>query len=118
MKRYLGRKKLLRIYVDSSDQHEGHPLWQRLLSSVKDEGMAGATVFKAVAGIGVHTEVHTFEIWSMTQKLPVIIEIIDDEERVLAFLDRYEDMIGEGMVTMCDIDVLRYKKNSVGKMEG
>jgi PII-like signaling protein len=109
MKRYLGKKKLMRIYLDNSDTYEGKPLWQQLLRRIKDEGMAGATVFKAAAGIGAHTELHTFEIWALAQKLPVVIEIIEDEERIRAFLDKYDGMIGEGLVTLCDVEVLRYK---------
>jgi PII-like signaling protein len=109
MKRYLGKKKLMRIYLDNSDTYEGKPLWQVLLRKVQEEGMAGATVFKAAAGIGAQTELHTFEIWSMAQKLPVVIEIIEEEERIRTFLDRYDAMIGEGLVTLCDVEVLRYK---------
>jgi len=99
----------MRIYLDNSDTHEGKPLWQVLLQKVQKEGMAGATVFKAAAGIGAETELHTFEIWSMAQKLPVVIEIIEEEERIREFLDKYDSMIGEGLVTLWDVEVLRYK---------
>jgi PII-like signaling protein len=109
MKRYLGKKKLMRIYLVNSDTHEGKPLWQSLLHKVKAEGLAGATVFKAAAGIGVQTELHTFEIWSMAQKLPIVIEIIESEKKIREFLDKYDTMIGEGLVTLCDVEVLRYK---------
>jgi len=112
MKRYLGKKKLMRIYLDNSDTYEGKPLWQVLLRKVKEDGMAGATVFKAAAGIGVQTELHTFEIWSMAQKLPIVIEIIEEEERIREFLDKYDSMIGEGLVTLWDVEVLRYKNAS------
>jgi len=112
MKRYLGKKKLMRIYLDNSDTHEGKPLWQTLLHKVKAEGLAGATVYKAAAGIGVQTELHTFEIWSMAQTLPIVIEIIESEEKIRDFLDKYDGMIGEGLVTLCDVEVLRYKNVS------
>jgi len=109
MKRYLGMKKVLRIYLDNSDIYEGKPLWQQLMKKVKEEGLAGATLLKAAAGIGVETELHTFEIWSLSQKLPVILEIIEDEEKIFDFLKKYDGMIGEGMVTLGDVEVLRYK---------
>ena len=112
MKRYLGLKKAMRIYLDNSDTHEGKPLWQSLMQKVKEEGLAGATLYKAAAGIGAETELHTFEIWSLSQKLPVIMEIIDDEKKVLEFLKKYDGMIGEGMVTLTDVEVLRYKNAS------
>ena len=100
----------MRIYLDNSDTYEGKPLWQQLVDRVRKEGMAGATVFKAAAGIGARTELHTFEIWSLAQKLPVVIEIIEDEERLAAFLDKYDGMIGEGLVTLSDVEVLKYKE--------
>ncbi|WP_456433738.1 DUF190 domain-containing protein [Nitratifractor sp.] len=112
MKRYLGVKKAARIYLDNSDTFEGKPLWQVLMNKVRQEGLAGATLYKAAAGIGAHTQLHTFEIWSLSQKLPVILEIIDDEEKVLEFLKKYDGMIGEGLVTFCDVEVLKYKSAS------
>ena len=112
MKRHLGSKKVMRIYLDNSDTFEGKPLWQQLLMRIKEEGMAGATVFKAAAGIGAQTELHTFEIWSLSQKLPVVIEVIESEEAIQNFLDRYDSMIGEGLVTLANVEVLRYKNVS------
>ena len=112
LKRYLGKKKLLRIYVDNTDLYKGEPLWQKLIEKAKDSGLAGATVFKAVAGVGVHTQIHTSSIWSLAQKLPLIIEIIDDEDKIMQFLKNNDIMIGEGLVTLTDVEVLRYKKSS------
>ncbi len=114
MKRYLGKKKLIRIYLDNTDTYEGEPLWQKLLERAKESGLAGATVLKAVAGMGVHTQVHTSGIWALAQKLPLIVEIIDDEDKIMKFIDDSEVMIGEGMVTMSDVEVLRYKSVSRG----
>ena len=113
MKRYLGKKRVLKIYIDSTDKFEGKPLWQVLLNKIKSFGLAGATVTKAVAGIGVNTELHTFDIWSLSQKLPIIIEIIDDENRLQNFLKEYDFMIGEGLVVMGDVEVLRYKSTKL-----
>ncbi len=111
MKRYLGEKKVLRIYIDNSDTFNGEPLWQYIVQHAKKEGIAGATVFKGVAGIGAHSQLHTFEVWTLSQKLPVVIEIIDDEEKVNSFLEKYDEAIEEGLVTINSIEVLRYKHN-------
>jgi PII-like signaling protein len=113
MKRYLGKKRFIKIYIDSTDTFDGKPLWQVLLNRVKEFGLAGATVTKAVAGIGANTELHTFDIWSLSQKLPVIIEIIDDESKLQNFLKEYDFMIGEGLVVMGDVEVLRYKSTKL-----
>ncbi|RUM73534.1 MAG: DUF190 domain-containing protein [Sulfurovum sp.] len=109
MKRYLGQKKVARIYIDNQDKIEGKPLWEELLKSAKEYGLAGATVFKGVSGIGVRGEIHSFNVWSLAQKLPLVIEIIDDEEKVLEFLETVDAMIDEGITTLSDIEVIRYK---------
>lgn len=109
MKRYLGQKKVARIYIDNQDKIEGKPLWEELLKSAKEYGLAGATVFKGVSGIGVRGEIHSFNVWSLAQKLPLVIEIIDDEEKVLDFLETVDAMIDEGITTLSDIEVIRYK---------
>jgi PII-like signaling protein len=109
MKRYLGSKKVMRIYIDNADTIDGKPLWQYLVHQAKAEGLAGATVFKGVAGMGAHSQVHTFEIWSLAQTLPVIIEIIDEEHRITAYLKKYDEAIHEGLITLNDVQVIRYK---------
>jgi PII-like signaling protein len=109
MKIFLGNKKVLRIYIDNSDTYEGEPLWQYLVQQAQAEGLAGATVFKGSAGVGAHSELHTFEIWALSQTLPVIIEIIDDEEKIIDFVNRYDGAIDEGLVTLHTAEVLRYK---------
>ena len=109
MKRYLGKKKIARIYIDNQDKYNGKPLWEELLKKVKECGLAGATVFKGVAGIGVHSELRSFNIWAMSQELPVVIEIIDEEEKIINFMDDVDEMIEEGLATLNDIEVIKYK---------
>ena len=109
MKRYLGNKKVMRIYLDNGDIFDGKPLWQHLVHEAKTSGIAGATVFKGVAGMGAHSELHTFEIWSLSQKLPLVIEMIDEEDKLRAFLTRCDGAITEGLVTLHDAEVITYK---------
>ena len=109
MKRYLGHKKILRIYIDNQDKFEGKPLWEEILKKVKEYNVAGATVFKGVAGIGAHTEIRSFNVFTISQELPLVIEIIDSEEKVVDFIDKIDYMISEGITTMCDTQVIKYK---------
>ncbi len=111
MKRYLGTKKVMRIYIDNGDTFDGKPLWQHLVHQAKSQGIAGATVFKGVAGMGAHSQVHTFEIWSLAQKLPLVIEMIDEEEKLRALLRHCDHAISEGLVTLHDVEVIAYKHN-------
>jgi len=110
MKQYLGKKKVLRIYIDNSDTYEGKPLWQYLVHQAKAEGLSGTTVFKGVASIGEHSELHTFELWTLAQTLPVVIEIIETEEKIMTFLEAHDPAIEEGLITLHEAEVLKYKK--------
>ena len=115
MKRYLGKKKLLKIYIDTTDKFEGEALWEALLKKVKEEKLAGATVHKAIAGIGAFSEVHSFKVWALAQELPLVIEIIDDEEKIHAFLDKIDTMMQNALVTLTDTEVIRYKHENFQK---
>ena len=109
MQRYLGKKKIARIYIDNQDKYNGESLWEELLKKVKECGLAGATVFKGAAGIGVHSELRSFNIWVMSQELPIVIEIIDEEDKIMNFLNDVDEMIEEGLTTLGDIEVIKYK---------
>ena len=109
MKRYLGRRKRVRIYIANDDRYDGKPLWEHLLHEAQKMGIAGATVVKAVAGFGAHSEIHAFNVWSLSQKLPLLIEMVEEEEKVRAFLHAADDWIEEGFVTMEDVEVIAYK---------
>jgi len=114
-KKYLGKKKLLKIYIDNQDKFDGKPLWEELLKKVKELGLSGATVTKAVAGIGANTTIHTSNILVLSQELPLIVEIIDDEEKIDLFLKESDEMITEGLCTISDIEVANYKHKSFEK---
>ncbi len=109
MKRFLGAKKIARIYIDNQDKYNGRPLWEEIVKKVKELGLAGATVFKGVAGIGAHAQMRSFNVWTLSQELPLIIEIIDDEDKIINFINNTDDMIDEGLITLCDTQVIKYK---------
>jgi len=109
VKRYLGKKKIARIYIDTLDKYNDNPLWEEILKEVKSEGLAGATVFKGVAGIGAFTEVRSFNVWALAQELPLIIEMIDDEIKINNFINHIDDMLDEALITLTDTDVVKYK---------
>jgi len=109
LKRYLGKKKIARIYIDNQDKYDDEPLWEVILKKVKEYGLAGATVFKGVAGIGAHSEVRSFNVWMLSQELPLIVEIIDDEDKIFDFIEKIDFMIEEGLTTISDTEVIKYK---------
>jgi hypothetical protein len=109
VKNYIGKKKAARIYIDNQDKYEGKPLWEVILLKAKAYGLAGATVFKGVAGMGAHSEVHSFNVLVISQELPLVIELIDDEAKVRGFLEEIEPMIEEGLTSLSDVEVITYK---------
>ncbi len=115
MKRYLGQKKILRIYIDTLDKYNGEPLFEEILKEVKKEGLAGATVLKAVAGIGAFSEVHSFKVWTLAQELPLVIEIIDDKEKIENFIEHIDPMLDNGLITVVDTEVITYKHKKFNK---
>ena len=109
MKRLLGKKKLLKIYIDSDDKYQSDPLWEIILKKAKQNGLHGATVYKAVGGMGIHSEFKTFKLVSLSQSLPLSIEIIDSEEKIHLFLKVLDEILEEGLVTLTDVEVMQYK---------
>ncbi len=114
MQRYLGKRKELKIYISNEDTYEGKPLYEVLLALAKEKAIAGATVFKAVAGMGAHSEIRTFSAWVLQQKVPLVVTMIDTDEKISAFLEAASAMIEEGLVTMNDIEVVRYTHPKFG----
>ena len=109
MKRLLGTKKLLKIYIDTDDKYDGNPLWETILKEAKGAGLSGATVYKSISGMGIHSEFKSYKVIALSQSLPLVIEMIDDEENILAFMDRLDAIMEEGLVTLSDVEVIRYK---------
>ena len=109
MRGIVGKRKLLRIFIDLDDKYEGKPLWEYILRLVKEKGLAGATVFKAAAGIGAHSELRTFSVWRLSQNLPVVVEIIDREEKIKEFLEVLDEILEEGLVVLEDVEVVTYR---------
>ncbi|RTG98006.1 hypothetical protein CSW25_12345 [Thermus scotoductus] len=101
--------KLLRIFVGESDRHGGRPLYEAIVLEAKRQGLAGATVFKGFMGFGAHSRIHTAKVLQLSEDLPVMIEIVDTEERIRAFLPVLEGMVKEGLVTLEKVEVIRYR---------
>lgn len=113
MKRLLGQKKLLKIYIDTDDKYENDPLWEVILKRAKEEGLSGATVYKSISGMGIHSELKSYKVIALSQSLPLVIEMIDTEEKIRAFMDTLDSIMKEGLVTLSDVEVIQYKHKSV-----
>jgi len=103
-----GQGLLLRIYIGESDRWHGRPLYEAIVLAAREAGLAGATVMRGVEGFGAHSRVHTAKVLRLSEDLPLLIEIVDQEERIRAFLPTCDQMIGEGLITLEKVEVLKY----------
>ncbi|MHB8841964.1 MAG: DUF190 domain-containing protein [Candidatus Aquicultor sp.] len=104
-----GSGKLVRIFVGESDQWHRKPLYTAIVERAREEGLAGATVIRGVEGFGAHSRIHTMRILRLSEDLPVIIEIVDREDRINQFLPILDEMVTEGLVTIENVEVLIYR---------
>jgi PII-like signaling protein len=104
-----GSGKLLRIFIGESDRHGNQPLFTAIVERARKMGLSGATVFKGVEGFGGHSVVHAARIIDLSADLPVLIEIVDSEEKIRAFLPELDAMVREGLVTLETVEVIHYK---------
>ena len=101
--------ELLRIFVGESDRCGGRPLYEAIVTAARKRGMAGATVLRGIMGFGAHSRMHTAKILRLSEDLPLVIEIVDEPERIAEFLPELEAMIQEGLVTLERARVIAYR---------
>jgi PII-like signaling protein len=99
---------LLRIYLGESDRWQGHPAFESIVAKARDMHLAGATVLRGPLGYGRSSRLHTAKILRLSEDLPLVIEIVDAEEKILAFLPVLGPMVGGGLVTLEKVRVAQY----------
>ena len=109
MKHIKELKKVLRIYIDNTDTFNGEALWKYILNKANEHKLAGATVYKAVAGVGSHNTIHTFDIFNLSAKMPIVIEIIEEQDSIDSFLNSLEGALKEAFVTIHSVETIKYK---------
>jgi hypothetical protein len=103
--------RLLRIFIGESDTHDGRPLYQAIIETLRRDGLAGATVLRGIEGFGKSSTLHTAHILRLSEDLPIVIECVDTADRIEAVLPALDDMIGDGLVTMERVEVRVYRAN-------
>jgi len=110
MSRLDGEQTLMRIFIGESDRWERQPLYEALVELFRHEGFAGATVLKGAAGFGAHSVTHTDRILRLSSDLPVVVEVVDNQERIDAILPRLDEMLKGGMITLERARVIHYRQ--------
>ncbi len=99
---------LLRVFIGENDKHDGRPLYEAIVLRARAAHLAGATVLRGPMGFGHSSRLHTAKILRLSEDLPLVIEIVDSEDKINAFLPTLDAMMGSGLVTLEKVKVLRY----------
>ena len=103
---------LLRVFVGESDKHGHIPLYEAIVLKAREAGLAGATVLRGLMGFGKHSVLHTAKILRLSEDLPVVIEIVDTEDKINSFLPVLDEMLQGGLVTLEKVRVIEYRAES------
>jgi PII-like signaling protein len=98
----------LTIFVGEDDIWHHKPLYHEIVHRAHAAGLAGATVLRGIEGYGASSRVHTTRLLSMSQDLPVAVVIVDQEDRIRAFLPQLDELVAEGLVMIDPVEVIRY----------
>jgi PII-like signaling protein len=113
-----GTGLLVRIYIGESDQWHGKPLYQAIVERLRERGLAGATVLRGIEGFGAKAHLHTTRILRLSEDLPVLIEVVDQEDRVRAVLPELDGMVGDGLITLERVEVIAYRAERTANHPG
>ena len=103
---------LLRVFIGESDKHAGQPLHKAIVERAKELQLMGATVLRGSEGFGAHSVVHESKLLEMSRDLPLVVEIVDREEKIKLLLPALETMVTEGMITMEHVVMLRFRQGA------
>jgi len=103
---------LLRIFIGDADRHGHQPLYEAIVMKAREMHLAGATVLKSPMGFGKNSRIHTAKILQLSTDLPIVIEIVDLEEKIQAFLPVLDEMMDGGLVTLEKVQVIEYRPHN------
>ena len=110
------KAKRLRIYISSTDKFEHSPLYEIIVYEAKSYGLTGATVLKGIMGYGASSEIYTDKLWEISEKIPLVIDIIDESHKIETFIEHitpYFEKAGKGfIVTLEETTVIMHKTGS------
>lgn len=106
--RLTGTALRLTVYLGEADRWHHHPLYSEIVHRAQAAGLAGASAFRGIEGFGASSLVHTTRLLSLSEDLPVAVVMVDTEERIRAFIPQLEELIGEGLIVVDHVEVVRY----------
>jgi PII-like signaling protein len=106
-----GKAKLMRIFIGENDKWNGQPLHKALIESMRANDIAGVTVYQGILGYGANRRIHKDTALSLSHDRPIMLSVVDTEERLRTFLPTLDDMVQQGLVVFSDVDVIKYTHN-------
>jgi PII-like signaling protein len=103
-----GKAKLMRIYIGENDKWHDKPLYQALVESLRANDIAGVTVYHGILGYGANRRIHQQKTMTLSHDRPIMLSIVDTEEKLRAFAPVLDDMVTQGLVVMSDVDIIKY----------
>ena len=100
---------LLRIFIGESDKHQGRPLYEQIVLKARELNLAGATVVRGILGFGADSRLHSAKLLELSEDLPVIIEIVDTQEKIDTLMPFIDQQVAEGLVTLEEVKVIKYR---------
>ena len=107
--KFEGEGKLLRLFIGEHDRWDGKPLYEAIVLRARAEGMAGATVLRGIEGFGAASRVHTSRLLELSSDLPIVVELVDTEDKIERILPVFDEMVGDGMMPLETVHIVTYR---------
>jgi PII-like signaling protein len=105
------KAKLMRIYIGENDKWNGKPLYEAIVGGLRAHDIAGVTVYRGILGYGANRRIHKDAALSLSHDRPILLSIVDTEEKLKAFMPILDEMVQQGLVVLSDVDVIKYAHN-------
>ena len=105
------KAKLMRIYIGENDKWNGKPLYEGIVGGLRVHDIAGVTVYRGILGYGANRRIHKDAALSLSHDRPILLSIVDTEEKLKAFMPILDEMVKQGLVVLSDVDVIKYTRN-------
>jgi PII-like signaling protein len=106
--------KLLRVFIGETDKYKGKPLYEAIVLKAREMNLAGATVFRGIMGYGAESRIHSIKLLRLSEDLPVMIEVVDTEEKINELLPFLDETVKEGLITMEKVKIIKYRHDKKG----
>lgn len=99
----------MRIFIGESDRFQGKALYEQIVLKARELGLAGATVLRGIMGFGAHSHLHTAKLLRLSEDLPIVIEIVDTEEKLNRLFPFLDEVVEEGLITLERVKIIKYR---------